>query len=95
MEKIGLNLILNTKHENQNENTKYVKQKCKWNFIIMTYEITNTKWNKQKYDAISYFRLVLNKLKIMGGLIFIIIPLGTKLPYAHRPRTFIKNLSKI
>jgi hypothetical protein len=29
MEKIGLNLILNTKHENQNENTKYVKQKCK------------------------------------------------------------------
>jgi hypothetical protein len=74
---------------------KYVRQKCKWNFIIMSYEITNTKWNKQKYDAISYLELVLNKLKIMEGFIFIFIPLGTKLPYAHCPRNFIKNLSKI
>ncbi len=93
--KIGFNFILNTKHENQNKNMKYVRQKCKWNFIIMSYEITNTKWNKQKYDAISYLELVLNKLKIMEGFIFIFIPLGTKLPYAHCPRNFIKNLSKI
>lgn len=29
MGKIGLNFILNTKHENQNKNRKYVRQKCK------------------------------------------------------------------
>ncbi len=27
MRKTNLNLILNTKHENKNKNTKYVKQK--------------------------------------------------------------------
>jgi hypothetical protein len=56
---------------------------------------TRNETNKVNYDAISYFRLVLNKLKIMEGLIFTFIPLGTKLPYAHCLRNFIKNLSKM
>jgi len=36
MAKVGLNLILNIKHENQRNNMKCVRKKCKWNFIMIT-----------------------------------------------------------
>jgi len=54
-----------------------VKQKCKWSFILITYETMNMKWNEQGYGARSYFKLMLNKLKVMGGFTFVYIPLGT------------------
>ncbi len=34
MRKTSLYLILNTKHENKNKNTKYARQKCKKKFIL-------------------------------------------------------------
>jgi hypothetical protein len=61
----------------KNKNIKYVKQKCKWKFILVTYETMNMKRSEQGYDARSYFKLVLNKLKVMGGFTFVYIPLGT------------------
>lgn len=38
MEKIGLNIILNIEHENLKKNTKYISQKFKQNFTLMTCE---------------------------------------------------------
>ncbi len=37
----------------------------------------NMKWNEQGYGPRSYFKLMLNKLKVMGELTFIYISLGT------------------
>lgn len=34
------------------------------------------KWSKQNYDAISYFKLMLKKLKVMKGLIYTLYPFG-------------------
>jgi hypothetical protein len=61
----------------KSKNIKYVKQKCKWKFILVTYQIMNMKWSEQGYDARSYFKLMLDKLKVMGGFTFVFIPLGT------------------
>jgi hypothetical protein len=62
--------------KNTHTHIKYVKQKCKWNFILVTYEIMNMKRSEQGYDAKTYFKLVLNKLKVMRGFTFVYIPLG-------------------
>jgi len=58
----------------KDKNTKYAKQKCKWNFTLIMYETMNVKWSEQGYDATLYFKLVLNILKVMG-MFFIIISL--------------------
>jgi hypothetical protein len=41
MAKTCLNLIPNIQHGNQYMNMNYTKQKCKWNFILITYETMN------------------------------------------------------
>jgi hypothetical protein len=34
-------------------------------------------WNEQNFGAKSYLKLMLNKLKVMEGLIYIYTPLGS------------------
>jgi hypothetical protein len=53
------------------------KWKCKQVFIVIKYENVNTKGTKQNNITRLYLILMLNKLKLMGGLIFIYTPLGT------------------
>jgi hypothetical protein len=43
----GKVLIQNSKHEIEYKNVKCVRQKLKWNYILITYE--NMKWNEQSY----------------------------------------------
>jgi hypothetical protein len=57
-----LNIISNTKHENQDMDTKYAKQ----NFDLMTYEKLNMKMDMG--GSKSYFKMVLNMLSISGVL---------------------------
>jgi len=72
--------------------------KVQTKFISITYENLNMKWNEQDYGARSYFKLMLNRLKVMGVLllfIFIYGPNSKKLswmfPYAHNPKNlFLK-----
>jgi len=71
-----LNLIINTKHENQRQWYKVCKTKIKTKFYFdniwkLEYEM---KWI---YGAKSYIKLMLNKLKVMVGPISIYIPLRT------------------
>jgi len=49
-----------------NKNKKCANQKLKQNFIIITCENMNMKGNKQVYGAKSCFKLLLNKLKVIG-----------------------------
>jgi hypothetical protein len=53
------------------------KQKCKQIFIVIKHEKANTKGINQGCGTRSYLRLMLNKLKEMGGFTFIYTPLGT------------------
>jgi hypothetical protein len=41
-----INLIINTKMRIKDKNTKYAKQKFKWNVILTTYENLNMKLNE-------------------------------------------------
>ncbi len=43
MAKTCLNIIFDTKHDNQDMDTKYAKQKFKQNFDLITYENVNMK----------------------------------------------------
>ncbi len=45
-------------------------------FILMIDENMNMKKNEQGNGAKLHFKLVLNKLKVMGGTTFIYTPLG-------------------
>jgi hypothetical protein len=65
---------MKTKNKNMktlNKNTKCARCKSNHNFIMTKCENINMKKTKQNYAARSYFKLVLNILKIMGGLAFI------------------------
>jgi hypothetical protein len=42
------------------------KTKVQTKFISITYENLNMKWNEQRYGARSYFKLMLNRWKVMG-----------------------------
>jgi hypothetical protein len=67
--KTCLNWIPNTKYGNQRQEHEVCKKiKFKHNFILITYETINMKWNEQGYGLGSYIRLMLNKLKVMGTL---------------------------
>jgi hypothetical protein len=50
----------------KDKNMKYARQKLKQNFLLITYENIHMKLNEQGYGSRSYFRLMLNKLKLMG-----------------------------
>jgi hypothetical protein len=52
--------------EIKDKNMKYARKKFNHNFILITYEIINMKWNEQGYGSRSYIRLMLNKLTVMG-----------------------------
>jgi hypothetical protein len=54
----------------QGKNTVYVRRWLKHNFIMIMYE-------NKGYDKKMYQNLMLNRLKVMGGLIPIYTPLGT------------------
>jgi hypothetical protein len=55
----------------QNKNTIYVRRWLNQNFIMIIY-------GNKGYDKKMYSKLVLNKLKVMGGPTPIYTPLGTR-----------------
>jgi hypothetical protein len=75
MEKIGLNIMLNIEHENLKKNTKYISQKFKQNFTLMTCE--NMKRSEKDCGERLYLTIMLNKLKLMQCLTSIYTLLGT------------------
>jgi hypothetical protein len=67
MEKVGLNL--NIKYENKNKNMRY-------EIYIKTWRLNET---NKGYNKKSNFKIMLNKMKIMGVIHFIHTSLGTEL----------------
>jgi Mor family transcriptional regulator len=59
----------------QSKNTVYARRWFKQNFILIAYE-------NKGYDMKVYPKLVLNKMKVMGGPTPIYTPLGTSLKEA-------------
>jgi len=62
---------INKNMKTLNKNTKCAKCKSNHNFIMTKCENINMKKIKQSYGARSYFKVVLNILKIMGGLVYL------------------------
>ncbi len=56
---------------------KYVRKEFQIDFILITCENVNNKSNEQNNGLRLYLKLMLNRLKVMGSLTFIYIPLGT------------------
>ncbi len=70
------------KHRNQKKTQKIKDknmkcEKCKQIFIVIKYENINIKGIKQGYGIRLYLKLVMNKLKVIGGPTSICTSLGT------------------
>jgi hypothetical protein len=56
---------------------KYVRKEFKNDFILITCENVNNKWNEKNNGLRLYLKFMLNILKAMESFTFIYIPLGT------------------
>jgi hypothetical protein len=65
------------KQKNQDNNTKAKAKNMKYATLKYKQFFYYDKITKQDYRARLYFRFALNKLKLMGNLIYIYTPLGT------------------
>ncbi len=58
--KVSLNIVLNTKHKNQDKNMKYAKQKFELNIILITHEN-----NEHEMKRIRFVRRIFSFLIII------------------------------